>query len=187
MLISGLLIATTLVTSVDAGSWSLAIREVKHVSRNKTLGPLNDIYTEVLNFDRSYYRATVYVGTPPKPFQVMIDTGCIAKGQQTTGNCESGKYVYDPKESVTAENLDTPLSISYGDGNVNVDPNSISWPSHHGKILRVEKGLILLTSLCISPPFVVFPVSLRGSSKVGNGFVGAKTLMCEKNIKENEG
>ncbi|KAI6212475.1 hypothetical protein M3Y94_00029700 [Aphelenchoides besseyi] len=75
MLIVGLLIATILVVFVDAGSWKLHIQEVKRVQRNNTLGPLNDVYSEVLNFDRAYYRATIYLGTPPQPFQVMIDTG----------------------------------------------------------------------------------------------------------------
>ncbi|KAI6212580.1 hypothetical protein M3Y94_00042700 [Aphelenchoides besseyi] len=56
MLIVGLLIATILVVFVDAGSWKLHIQEVKRVQRNNTLGPLNDVYSEVLDFGRDKYR-----------------------------------------------------------------------------------------------------------------------------------
>ncbi|KAI6212647.1 Lysosomal aspartic protease-like protein [Aphelenchoides besseyi] len=124
MLIVGLLIATTLVVFVDAGSWKLHIRKVKRVQRNNTLGPLHDIYREVLNFDRAHYRATIYVGTPPQPFQVMIDTGshilwipkkgCKAKGRNTVGNCKTGKYVYNFAESASAEDLHVPFTVAYG-------------------------------------------------------------------------
>ncbi|KAI6216998.1 Eukaryotic aspartyl protease [Aphelenchoides besseyi] len=126
MLIVGLLITSTLVTFVDAGSWKLPIQEVKRVNRNNTLGPLHDIYREVLNLDRAYYRATIYVGRPPKPFQVMIDTGssvlwipkkgCKSTGRHASGNCNSGKYVYDAEESASSLNLTAPFSISYGGG-----------------------------------------------------------------------
>ncbi|KAI6212485.1 Peptidase A1 domain-containing protein [Aphelenchoides besseyi] len=37
MLIAGLLIATTLVTFVDAGSWKISIQEVEHVNRNNRI------------------------------------------------------------------------------------------------------------------------------------------------------
>ncbi|KAI6218569.1 Protein CBR-ASP-5 [Aphelenchoides besseyi] len=126
MLIVGLLIATILVVFVDAGSWKLHIQEVKRVQRNNTLGPLNDVYSEVLNFDRAYYRATIYLGTPPQPFQVMIDTGshilwvpkkgCKAKGRNIVGNCKTGKYVYNFAESASAEDLHVPFTVAYGDG-----------------------------------------------------------------------
>ncbi|KAI6212650.1 Peptidase A1 domain-containing protein [Aphelenchoides besseyi] len=72
MLIVSLLIATTLVTFVDAGSWKLSIRKVKRVQRNNTLGPLHDIYREVLNLDRFYYRGSSILWIPRK--------GCKATG-----------------------------------------------------------------------------------------------------------
>ncbi|KAI6212637.1 hypothetical protein M3Y94_00049900 [Aphelenchoides besseyi] len=66
MLIVGLLITSTLVTFVDAGSWKLPIQEVKRVNRNNTLGPLHDIYREVLNLDRAYYRGSSVLWIPKK-------------------------------------------------------------------------------------------------------------------------
>ncbi|KAI6212455.1 hypothetical protein M3Y94_00026100 [Aphelenchoides besseyi] len=126
MLIGGLLMATTLVVFVDAGAWKLPIQEVKRVNRNNTLGPLHDVYRELLNFDRTHYRAAVYVGMPRMTFQVVIDTGshilwvpkkgCKATGVGLIGNCKSGKYVYDPKGSASAEDLHEPFSIKYGSG-----------------------------------------------------------------------
>ncbi|KAI6212494.1 hypothetical protein M3Y94_00032100 [Aphelenchoides besseyi] len=111
MLIAGLLIATTLVTFVDAGSWKIPIQEVKRVNRKNRLDPLHDVYSETLRLDRNRYRATVYVGMPPMPFRVMIDTG-----RAITGNCESGERVYDPEESASREELNVPFRFSYGGG-----------------------------------------------------------------------
>ncbi|KAI6218609.1 Cathepsin D [Aphelenchoides besseyi] len=126
MLIAGLLIATTLVTFVDAGSWKIPIQEVKRVNRKNRLDPLHDVYSETLRLDRNRYRATVYVGMPPMPFRVMIDTGshvlwvpkkgCRAEGRAITGNCESGERVYDPEESASREELNVPFRFSYGGG-----------------------------------------------------------------------
>ncbi|KAI6218618.1 Cathepsin D [Aphelenchoides besseyi] len=127
MLIAGLLIATTLVTFVDAGSWKISIQEVEHVNRNNRLDPLNDVYSEMLNFDRKHYRATIYLGTSRMPFRVMIDTGshvlwvpkkgCRAEGRDLVGNCEAGGRVYDPEESASREELNVPFRFSYGSGN----------------------------------------------------------------------
>ncbi|KAI6217686.1 Rhizopuspepsinogen [Aphelenchoides besseyi] len=117
MLIVSLLIATTLVTFVDAGSWKLSIRKVKRVQRNNTLGPLHDIYREVLNLDRFYYRGSSILWIPRK--------GCKATGwfemlnKQPffpSRNCETGKYVYNPEESASSLNLTLPFSIIYGGG-----------------------------------------------------------------------
>ncbi|KAI6216542.1 hypothetical protein M3Y95_01271000 [Aphelenchoides besseyi] len=109
MLIVGLLIAPILVVFVDAGSWKLHIQEVKRVQRNNTLGVLHDIYREVLNFDRTKYRGSGILWVPKK--------GCKATGEYLIGNCESGKYVYDTRESATAENLNLPFRLAYADGN----------------------------------------------------------------------
>ncbi|KAI6216216.1 Peptidase A1 domain-containing protein [Aphelenchoides besseyi] len=108
MLIVGLLITSTLVTFVDAGSWKLPIQEVKRVNRNNTLGPLHDIYREVLNLDRAYYRGSSVLWIPKK--------GCKSTGRHASGNCNSGKYVYDAEESASSLNLTAPFSISYGGG-----------------------------------------------------------------------
>ncbi|KAI6217730.1 hypothetical protein M3Y95_01205100 [Aphelenchoides besseyi] len=149
MLIGGLLMATTLVVFVDAGSWKLPIREVKRVQRNNTLGPLNDIYREVLNFDRKYYRAKIYVGTPPQPFQVMIDTGsnilwipkkgCKATGRNLVGNCESSKHVYDTKGSATAESLNVFFTVEYGGGSSTMKGQFFKDVFSFGENMRLEE------------------------------------------------
>ncbi|KAI6218587.1 Aspartic protease 6 [Aphelenchoides besseyi] len=127
MLIGGLLIATTLVTFVDAGSWKIPIQEVERVNRNNRLGPLNDVYPEPLHLDRKHYRATIYLGTSSMPFRVMVDTGshilwvpkigCRASGTDIVGNCVSGEHVYDPSKSTRAKNLNAPFYVEYGNGN----------------------------------------------------------------------
>ncbi|KAI6219109.1 Aspartic protease 6 [Aphelenchoides besseyi] len=151
MLIVGLLIATILVVFVDAGSWKLHIQEVKRVQRNNTLGPLNDVYSEVLDFGRDKYRATVYVGSPPQPFHVTVDTGsnilwvpkkgCKATGEYLIGNCKSSKYVYNPRGSATGKNLNQPFRIAYGDGSATITGHYYRDVFSFGEKMRLKEPI----------------------------------------------
>ncbi|KAI6212677.1 Asp-6 [Aphelenchoides besseyi] len=131
MLIGGLLMATTLVVFVDAGSWKLPIREVKRVQRNNTLGPLNDIYREVLNFDRKYYRGSNILWIPKK--------GCKATGRNLVGNCESSKHVYDTKGSATAESLNVFFTVEYGGGSSTMKGQFFKDVFSFGENMRLEE------------------------------------------------
>ncbi|KAI6212628.1 Aspartic protease [Aphelenchoides besseyi] len=125
MLIFGLLLVSALVTWVDAGSWSVAVSVVKRVQRNNTL-KLSDVYGQVLSADASRsYIGTVYVGTPPLPFNVLFDTGSSIfwipkKGCKSTGSrsfyCAHNLELYDPTASVTSQPTNLPLRIKYGTG-----------------------------------------------------------------------
>ncbi|KAI6204544.1 Eukaryotic aspartyl protease [Aphelenchoides besseyi] len=107
ILVFGLLIASVLVTLVDAGSWSVDVQAVKRVQRNTTL-KLSDVYGQALAYDSGeMYRGTVYVGTPPVPFTVV---------RPYVKHCSSGLGLYDPDNSDTAEHTYIPFYKRYRTG-----------------------------------------------------------------------
>ncbi|KAI6212949.1 Peptidase A1 domain-containing protein [Aphelenchoides besseyi] len=128
MLVFGLLIA--LVTSVDAGSWSVAIQAVKRTPRNNTL-TLSDVYGQTLTSDTNmmYWgllSRTIYMGTPPEPFSVVQACyGYQKKGCRSSGPlsryCPQDSELYDPSQSVTAKPTNKPFNIKYARGHFYTD------------------------------------------------------------------
>ncbi|KAI6222622.1 Aspartic protease 6 [Aphelenchoides besseyi] len=99
MLAAGLLIASALVTFVEAGSWSLALRAAQQNDlKNNALGPLSDVYGREITYDRRYYQG------------------------RYNEVCKSTINGYNPGESKTskAANLPSLFSISYGDGSITI-------------------------------------------------------------------
>ncbi|KAI6204220.1 Eukaryotic aspartyl protease [Aphelenchoides besseyi] len=128
LLIFSFLIGFALVTFVEAGSWSVAVRAVKRDGRHNTLGPLSDVYGQKLTTENNFmYQGVVYVGTPPMPFNVIFDTGssifwipkigCKSSGPYAK-HCSAGVGLYNPKGSVTAKPTNETFSIRYGTGSI---------------------------------------------------------------------
>ncbi|TFK23071.1 aspartyl protease [Coprinopsis marcescibilis] len=70
------------------------------------------------NSDSSYL-APLYIGTPPQEFEVVLDTGS-ADLWVTDSACRSctGRTVYDPARSSTAQQSRLTTTITYGSGSV---------------------------------------------------------------------
>ncbi|KAF9258848.1 acid protease [Marasmius fiardii PR-910] len=69
--------------------------------------------------DASYF-GTVNVGTPPQPFGVILDTGSsdLWLASTTCATCDSSTALYDSTRSSSAQNVNRPVSITYGSGAV---------------------------------------------------------------------
>eukprot|EP01127_Copromyxa_protea_P005276 TRINITY_DN15228_c0_g1_i1.p1 TRINITY_DN15228_c0_g1~~TRINITY_DN15228_c0_g1_i1.p1 ORF type:complete len:371 (-),score=98.66 TRINITY_DN15228_c0_g1_i1:23-1135(-) len=85
------------------------------------------------NYDDVEYIGTVLLGTPPKPYRVVFDTGSsnlwVPSIQCTDSGC-SGKNKYDSSKSSTYKANGESISISYGtgsmDGILDVDVASLA-------------------------------------------------------------
>ncbi|KAH9168072.1 acid protease [Lactarius sanguifluus] len=70
------------------------------------------------NADFSYWYGSISVGTPPKNFTVIFDTGSaltFLPGSDCDSSCE-GHMWYFPAKSSTAKDLGEPFETRYGDG-----------------------------------------------------------------------
>ncbi|KAI9571567.1 aspartic peptidase domain-containing protein [Boletus coccyginus] len=86
----------------------------KNQKRSTTTVPLTDEQND------SSYSATVSIGTPAQPFNLIIDTGSadlwVATTQCTT--CSSDVPLFNPSESSSFKNGSSSVKISYGSGSV---------------------------------------------------------------------
>ncbi|KAI6205875.1 Aspartic peptidase family and Aspartic peptidase domain-containing protein [Aphelenchoides besseyi] len=104
------------------------------------LGILNDVFGQTVNsalYNMRYYgnlnvfllnclfAADIQIGTPPKTFQIIVDTGssilwlpavgCTTSGGKSNENlCNDRSSLYDPLASKTAKRIFGSLHINYG-------------------------------------------------------------------------
>jgi len=87
----------------------------------------NDVFGEIVSsrLDNTLYEGMISLGSPAKPFRVILDTGSgilwVPKyGCKNTGRmgeyCESGTGTYDPNKSKTSKSLNQNFTIEYGIG-----------------------------------------------------------------------
>lgn len=113
-----------LVAMVEAGGMKFTLKKEK--VKNGGLNVLNDMFGEQLNNKHDViYKGVITVGTPPKKFNVVFDTGSglfwlPAKGCQSSGphadSCKNGAQQYDPQGSSTAKSMNKIFKMYYGTG-----------------------------------------------------------------------
>ncbi|KAF9218929.1 acid protease [Gyrodon lividus] len=89
--------------SAVKGAW-------KRHSGGLPLDPLSDRYNR--------WFGTISVGTPPRSFAVLFDTGSsdlVLPGIQCDDTCD-GHVLYDPEASLTSTNLDEPFDVQFVGG-----------------------------------------------------------------------
>jgi len=74
----------------------------------------------LINEQNAQWNAQIYIGTPPQPFIVQVDTGSSnlwvpSIACQEYSSCQGHDY-FNPRESSTFEGSDEELDVSYGDG-----------------------------------------------------------------------
>jgi len=87
--------------------------------RDALLGKRAQGLNNLINLDGdSTYFGSLAIGTPPQPFNVILDTGSsdlwVAGADCNT--CGQGIPVFDSTSSTTIRNLTAPFSITYGSG-----------------------------------------------------------------------
>jgi saccharopepsin len=117
----GLLVIVAL---AEAGGLKFALSKEKVKNGNPNV--LNDMFGEKLNNKHDImYKGVITVGTPPKKFNVVFDTGSglfwlPAKGCQSSGphadSCKDSSLQYDPVASSTAKSMNRGFKMYYGTG-----------------------------------------------------------------------
>ncbi|KAG9309476.1 aspartic peptidase domain-containing protein [Chiua virens] len=110
--------------SVDNwGAWAKAQREA-HVAKYGASSRKRDQGTNLIanqGVDGSYF-GSLAIGTPPKSFYVILDTGSsdlwVTSVDCNSKNCTDGITTYNPASSLTYENRSQPFNVTYGIGGV---------------------------------------------------------------------
>ncbi|KAI6226404.1 Aspartic protease 7 [Aphelenchoides fujianensis] len=118
-------------SQVEAGSLSFRLHAKKHPvaghsKGNGTLGPLMDVFGQKVHsaiYNMRYY-GEISVGTPPKTFLVVMDTGSVAlwlpkvgcrtRDQKNRELCADRRGLYDPSSSRTSKRTNFQMLIFYG-------------------------------------------------------------------------
>ncbi|KAI6208927.1 Eukaryotic aspartyl protease [Aphelenchoides besseyi] len=115
---------------------------------------LRDIFSDRLkNKHDVIYKGTVYVGTPPKAFNVVFDTGSGVfwlpiKGCKSSGPhadaCKSKDRTYDPKESTTSKRSRRSFRLHYGTGHAfgRYYTDNVQFGSSNNKSMKMDNVLI---------------------------------------------
>ncbi|KAI6180231.1 Eukaryotic aspartyl protease [Aphelenchoides besseyi] len=128
---------------------------------------LRDIFSDRLkNKHDVIYKGTVYVGTPPKAFNVVFDTGSGVfwlpiKGCKSSGPhadaCKSKDRTYDPKESTTSKRSRRSFRLHYGTGHAfgRYYTDNVQFGSSNNKSMKMDNisSTLITESLdCRFPP-----------------------------------
>jgi len=101
---------------------SLSLKRGVEPTQDDADEELGTSFAQMNNYRNTQYTGTVYVGTPPQQFNVILDTGSanfwVYSKECTTSACRAHRQ-YDPQMSSTFATNKTTFFVKYGSGRIN--------------------------------------------------------------------